>query len=57
MALLPPEKSIPWLLMTGGSWAGWYLGALLGTFSAFIVMILGGALGLFLGKRWVRENL
>jgi putative Mn2+ efflux pump MntP len=57
MALLPPEKSVPWLAGVIASYAGWYLGALISTFIAFIAMIVGGGLGLFLGKRWVREHL
>ncbi len=57
MALLPPEKSIPWVLTVVGSYAGWYLGALASTLVAFLLMVIGGGLGLYLGKRWVRENL
>jgi hypothetical protein len=57
MALMPAEKSVPWLASAAGSYAGWYLGALVGTFTAVMVMIVGGGVGLYVGKRWVREHL
>lgn len=57
MALLPPEKSLPWLLSAIGGYAGWYLGALVSTFVAFLIMIVGSGVGLYWGKRWVREHL
>lgn len=57
MALLPPEKSVPWLSALVAAWLGWYLGSFLGIFVAFLLMIAGGALGLHFGKRWVRDNL
>jgi len=40
-----------WLLATLGGALGWWLGALGGTFLAFVVSMVGTGLGLFLGYR------
>jgi hypothetical protein len=39
---------------TAGGWAGWALGALAGTFSAFVVSIVGTAIGVYYGRRIAR---
>ena len=36
---------------TAGGWAGWALGATAGTFTAFIVSIVGTAVGVYYGRR------
>jgi phage tail tape-measure protein len=36
---------------TAGGYAGWALGALVGTFSAFAVSIVGTAVGVYYGRR------
>jgi hypothetical protein len=39
---------------TAGGWAGWALGALAGTFTAFVVSIVGTAIGVYYGRRIAR---
>lgn len=39
---------------TAGGYVGWALGALVGTFSAFVVSILGTAVGVYYGRRIAR---
>lgn len=51
------QKVVPWVSATVGSYAGWFLGAKAGIFVAFILSIIGGGAGLYLGRRWVIENL
>jgi hypothetical protein len=51
------EKLIPWIAATIGSYAGWFLGAKVGIFTAFLVSIVLGGVGLYVGKKWVAENL
>ena len=36
---------------TAGGYAGWALGALVGTFTAFVVSIVGTAAGVYWGRR------
>lgn len=38
--------------MTAGGWIGWFLGALVSTFTAFIVSVIGTALGLYAANRF-----
>lgn len=38
-------------------WVGWWLGAHVGTMTAFIVSVVGTGLGLYLGQRFAREYL
>lgn len=51
------EKLIPWVSGTALSYGGWYLGALGGMFLGIMVSIVGFGVGLYLGKKWVAENL
>jgi uncharacterized membrane protein YeaQ/YmgE (transglycosylase-associated protein family) len=36
---------------TIGGWIGWYAGALVGTFTAFIVSIVGTGFGIYAARR------
>jgi len=51
------EKLIPWAAATALSYVGWYIGAKGGIFLAFIVSMVGFAVGLYYGKKWVAENI
>jgi hypothetical protein len=51
------EKLLPWIATMIGSYGGWFLGVKLGIFGAFMVSIVGGGVGLYLGKKWVADNL
>jgi len=44
-------KMLAFVGATAGGYAGWALGALAGTFSAFVVSILGTAVGVYYGRR------
>lgn len=37
--------------MTAGGWAGWFLGALVSVFMAFVVGMIGTGAGLYLARR------
>jgi len=41
--------------MTAGGWAGWWLGGYVGTTTALIVSVFGGAAGLYAGIRINQE--
>jgi hypothetical protein len=43
--------------MSAGGWAGWVVGALVSTFTAFMVSIVGTALGLWATRRFVTRHL
>jgi hypothetical protein len=51
------EKLIPWIAATIGAYAGWFLGVKLGLFVAFLLSVILGGVGLYLGKKWVADNL
>ena len=38
-----------------GGYAGWALGALIGTFTAFIVSMIGSGFGMYWGRRLARD--
>ena len=38
---------------TVGGWLGWYAGALVGTFTAFIVSVVGTGFGIYAARRLV----
>ena len=48
-------KLLAFVGATAGGYAGWALGALVGTFSAFAVSIVGTAIGVYYGRRIGRE--
>jgi hypothetical protein len=48
-------KLLAFVGATVGGYAGWALGALVGTFSAFAVSIVGTAVGVYYGRRIGRE--
>lgn len=43
--------------MSAGGWIGWELGALVSTFLAFVVSVVGTGLGLYLVNRFTRQYL
>lgn len=43
--------------MAAGGWIGWELGALVSTFTAFIVSVVGTGLGLYAVNRFSRQFL
>ncbi len=45
------EKLLALMLATVVSWIGWWVGAPFGTMTALLVSIVGGALGLYAGRR------
>jgi len=51
------KKLIPWVAMVVASYAGWWLGAKAGIMTAFMVSIVAGGVGLYIGRRWVLDNL
>jgi len=53
----PVEKVIVILGTTVGGWLGWTAGARFGIFAAFVLGIVGTALGLYLGRKIVRDHL
>ena len=50
-------KLIPYLAMFAAGWFGWWLGRHVGLFTAYIGSILGGAAGLYFGRRLVKRVL
>jgi hypothetical protein len=43
--------------MSGGGWVGWMAGASISTFTAFVVSVIGSALGLSATRRFVTRHL
>lgn len=48
-------KSLAFAGATIGGYAGWALGARAGTFTAFVVSIVGTAIGVYYGRKFGRE--
>ena len=51
------SKMIPWVTGMVGSYAGWFLGAKLGIFMAFVLSIVGTGVGIYFGRKWMLEHL
>lgn len=51
------SKILNLLAMTIGGWAGWTVGALVSTFTAFIVSVVGTGVGLYAAQRVTRRLL
>lgn len=49
------SKLLAFIGAVGGGYAGWALGALIGTFTAFFVGIVGTAAGVYWGRRIGRQ--
>lgn len=49
------SKLAAFLGATVGGWIGWYLGALVGTFTAFMVSIVGTGVGIYAARRLADE--
>jgi hypothetical protein len=39
--------------MAAGGWLGWYIGAVFGVFTAFILSVIGTGAGLYATRRWL----
>lgn len=50
------EKVLIVFGLTVGGWLGWAAGARWGLFAAFVLSIVGTALGLFLGRKIARDH-
>jgi len=48
-------KLLAFVGATAGGYAGWALGAFVGTFGAFVVSIIGTGIGVYYGRRMARE--
>jgi len=48
---------VPWFVSLIGTYAGWWLGARVGFMTAFMLSIVGGGVGMYIGRKWVMENL
>ena len=51
------HKPIIILGVTIGGAIGWWIGAFVGTMTAFMLSMVGTALGLYLARRWIAANL
>jgi hypothetical protein len=51
------EKVLVFVGVTIGSYIGWIIGARVSFFFAFVLSIVGTAIGLYAARRFVRENL
>jgi hypothetical protein len=51
------EKVLVFVGVTVGSYIGWIIGARINFFTAFVLSIIGTAIGLYSARRFVRENL
>ena len=51
------NKLVGFIGATIGSYAGWALGARFGTMTAFMLSIVGTALGIYAGRRVVQDML
>ena len=49
------NKMLAFLGATAGGYAGWALGATIGTMSAFVVSMVGTAAGVYAGRRIARH--
>jgi hypothetical protein len=49
------EKLLVFLGLSVGGWAGWALGAPFGFLAAFVLCVVGTALGLYVGRRIARD--
>jgi hypothetical protein len=49
------EKLLVFLGLSVGGWIGWVVGARFGFFTAFLLSIVGTALGLYVGRRIARD--
>ena len=49
------NKLLAFVGAVGGGYAGWALGALVGTFAAFVVSVVGTAAGVYVGRRLARH--
>ena len=50
------EKLLTFIGMTIGGYAGWAVGETMSFFAAFVLGIVGTALGLYLARRFLRDH-
>ena len=50
------RKILAFLGATVGGWVGWYLGAPVSIFAAFMLSMIGTGVGMYLGIRVARNN-
>lgn len=50
------EKVLVFLGLSAGGWIGCVTGARFGLFAAFLLCVVGTALGLYLGRRIARDH-
>ena len=50
------EKLLVFLGLSVGGWIGWVAGARFGFLAAFLLCVVGTALGLYLGRRIARDH-
>ena len=50
------SKLLAWIGTAAGSWIGWAVGARFSFFAAFLLGIVGLALGLYLGRRIANDH-
>jgi len=41
---------------TAGGWLGWWLGSLAGTFAAYLLSVVGTALGVYWARRYTEDH-
>lgn len=41
---------------TAGGWLGWWVGSLVGTFTAFMISIVGTALGIYWARSYTADH-
>ena len=46
------SRILAFIGMTAGGWIGWEIGALVSTFTAFVVSVVGTGLGLYAARRF-----
>ena len=49
-------KLLSWTGATLGSGLGWWLGARMGTMTAFLLSVAGTGAGFYLARRWAAEH-
>ncbi|HEU4993844.1 MAG TPA: hypothetical protein VFT29_03460 [Gemmatimonadaceae bacterium] len=51
------RKLLPWIASVVGSYVGWWIGERWGFAAGAILSLVGLAVGLHYGRKWVAENL
>ncbi len=51
------RRTLGFVGMTVGGWGGWWLGAHIGFFTAYMVSVIGSGVGLYAALRFTRDYL